>query len=452
MSLFYFIQIITITVSVLLGFFLFGFIGIFLSESKLYKYVVKETDSSKASTKHHPSANLGHKETIKELSKFFDIILPLEFTYRPWYSKFWIRMLEKHPYIAYLAPAEGRENYTAKKWMCMTFELLNVLFIDSIFAPIAAPDADTCGKLTTPSACLRPSSIDLIDPLCEWDEEYNICVFREIEQNMGVIIIAVLIIKLVEFPLMTLCEYLVDQVGSPISSKSAETTHESSAIVISIYSPRPDESPRKDFLGEEHSFTDENELHSAREASRNKESRQALIRLAARLEYLKYYVDVSTVEDEVDHLLTHADFQFKSDVFEDLRYVYNSSNITVQQRNSELFKVVQRARGRSHTVLKELEEKTSQQEKEIYLVKRFIVELLSGVDRWVAERFFFDEVESEISLPYRVFCAVILMLIICGELTYVFLTGVIMGANATRVWLICLAVVVMQGKRQMNSA
>ena len=31
---------------------------------------------------------------------------------------------------------------------------------------------------------------------------------------MGVIIIAVLIIKLIEFPLMTLCEYLIDHVGN----------------------------------------------------------------------------------------------------------------------------------------------------------------------------------------------------------------------------------------------
>ena len=205
----------------LFGFFAFGFLGIFLAG-----YLGKNTNEvapEETPVAHHSEQVMKafmtrekseRKQLSAAVSQFVEVVLPLEFSYRPWYSKFWIRMLEEHPYIAYLAPSEGRENYSAKKWMCLTFELLNVIFIDSIFAPIAAPDADSCGKFTTASACAKPSSIDLIDPLCEWDDDYKICVFRELEQNMGVIIMTVLIIKLVEFPLMSLCEYLVDQVGN----------------------------------------------------------------------------------------------------------------------------------------------------------------------------------------------------------------------------------------------
>ena len=46
-----------------------------------------------------------------------------------------------------------------------------MLFIDSIFAPITTPDAEVCDKRTTAAACLKPSSIDLIDPLCSWNRE-----------------------------------------------------------------------------------------------------------------------------------------------------------------------------------------------------------------------------------------------------------------------------------------
>ena len=433
----------------LLGLFLFGFIGIFFRKIFFERKVVKARNDGNSKVMAADkiidlSVVLGEKNTLQDVSQFFDIILPLEFTYRPWYNKFWIRMLEKHPYIAYLAPAEGRENYTAKKWMCMTFELLNVLFIDSIFASIASPDPEVCGKYATPSSCTEPSSIDLIDPLCEWDEEYNICVFREIGDNMGVIIISVLIIKLVEFPLMTLCEYLINQAGSvPATSR---------AIKVEEYV----DSQEKSFVGIESIHLHQklendviltSDVGSCCTQESVTEARRTLYRLAARLSYLQTNLDTSTVEDEVDHLLTHADFQFKSDVFENLSFIPLRRSTSNELQRRKLVAFVQRARNMSHTVLKELEEKTNQKEKEIYLVKRFIVELLSGVNRWVAERFFFDEVESEISLPYRVFCAVILMLIICGELTYVFLMGVMLGAEATRVWFICLAVVVMQGKR-----
>ena len=177
--------------------------------------------------------------------------------------------------------------------------------------------------------------------------------------------------------------------------------------------------------------------------------RQVLYRLAARLGYLRQQIDEASVEEEVDYLMKHADLFVKSDVIEDLRAALRvKTSVTDSQNRDKLRSKVNRARKMCGTLLRELKEKSGRDEKEIYLVKRFIVELLTGVHRWVAERFFFDEVESEISAPYRAFCAVLLVLIICGELTYVFLTGVGMGAEATRVWFVCLAVVVMQGKQK----
>ena len=439
-----------------------GFVGIFLLEYLEGRQAESSPEikprlfqSERAMGSFKSQSNFERRKTLDNITQFFAVVLPLEFRPRPWYSKFWIRMLEKHPYIAYLAAAEGRENYTAKKWMCMTFELLNVLFIDSIFAPIAAPDAEVCEKLTSASACLKPSSIDLIDPLCSWNREEKSCEFREIEQNLGVIIIAVLIIKLVEFPLMTLCEYLVDQVGNnnivklgideePVSARKQEH------VIV------PNKAELSEIRDLERShimpYSKVVPLVVGIPGPSNTES-EAVFRLAARLRYLQSKIDEVAVEEEVDFLISHADLFVKSDVIEELRTSLPvKSNVADARNRSKLASKVHRAREMSRTVLKELEEKTSRNEKQIYLVKRFIVELLIGVDRWVAERFFFDEVESEISVPYRVFCAVLLMLIICGELTYVFLTGVMMGANATRVWLICLAVVVMQGKRQMSSA
>ena len=209
----------------LLGFFLLGFLGIFFFETYLNKKYPSKHRSSKvedalrakrqlSSQGHGLKAKnvLGSREN--DLAVFFEQILPLEFTQRPWYKKFWLKTLERHPYIGYMAPAEGRLNYRSKKWICMCFELLNIVFVDAIFAPLVAPDAEVCEKFTTATDCLKPSSIDLIDSLCSWNSEDKACEFREIDQNMGVVIITCLMIKILEHPLMTLCEYLVDQVGS----------------------------------------------------------------------------------------------------------------------------------------------------------------------------------------------------------------------------------------------
>ena len=391
------------------------------------------------------------RQTLVNITQFFDVILPLEFTHRPWYTKFWIRMLERHPYIAYLAPAEGRENYTAKKWMCMSFELLNVMFVDAIFAPIAAPDSGVCDKYTTATECLKPASIDLIDPLCSWNSEEKLCEFREIDQNMGVIILSVLIIKLFEYPLMALCEYLIDQVGNNnIQTPVVEGKNKAHEV-----SPGSMASPRHKVIpvaAKVQRVGISGDIENSKVVPYVNVDRQILYRLAARVRNFQRRIDEATIGEEVDYLLTHADLYVKSDVIEDLRWsLIVKTSLKDRKNRDRLLSKVQRARVMSRTVLKEMEEKESRDEKEIYLVKRFIVELLSGVHRWVAEQFFFDEVESEISILYRVICTALLILLIVGELTFIFLTGVGMGANATRLWLICLAIVVMQGMLEFHS-
>ena len=48
-----------------------------------------------------------------------------------------------------------------------------------------------------------------------YNEEEKHCECREIEENMGVIKITFLIIKMAEQPPMRLCDYLIDQAANP---------------------------------------------------------------------------------------------------------------------------------------------------------------------------------------------------------------------------------------------
>ena len=545
------------TVSVLLGFFLLGFLGIFFLESYYAEKFLRKEGENKSDSDAQGSGKMlplgsaneiplsemerkKHSRLIRsskmsaDLSLFFSKILPLEFSYSPWYKKFWLKCLEKHPYIAYLAPTRGRANYRSKKWLGMCFEILNLVFVDSIFAPIASPDAGVCDGYTTAKDCLRPQSIDLTDPLCAWNEEEKKCEFREISENMGVIIITCLVIKILEGPLMLLCEYLVDQAanaGEEEDEADAESErrekrsnnkrsrnsldvseHESmhsmkivpfdiiqtekTELIISEHGPsevsrsakiaplNDEQSPRcevrQPVLAKQRRSTKEaNSLASAMIVQNNSEvepafapARQrrsideiiynsrsaaaldrsaytkALIHLACRLAVQQHRIDNVTVDEEVDAMIRQVDVQFKSDVIDQviIRHKITDKRCLIEKARTLKGKV-ERARMMSRTIIREMAEIDSRDEMEIYLVKRFVIELLDGVHRRVAERFFFDEVEEEISVYFRAFCILLLILIIGGELTYIFLTGIIMGANATTVWFICLSVVVLQGKR-----
>ena len=229
------IQVITLVVIILLIFFAVGFIGLSLTAEIGYSNQMKsmsykrsmydnlkpftfysEAFSRTTLTKDDSYGLLNRSGILisKENAKlFFKSILPLELSLQAWYLKFWIRALEYHPILGLLTPARGRKYFHTTKWLSMSLKVLNILFVNAIFAPIASPSGNTCSKFTSSIECLQPSSIDLIDSLCHWNEALNRCEYVTITENVGVIIITGLIIQIACQPLMIICRYLVSQIA-----------------------------------------------------------------------------------------------------------------------------------------------------------------------------------------------------------------------------------------------
>ena len=574
----------------------------------------------------------------KECAKyFFKHLLPLELSLKTWYAKFWIRALEYHPVLGILAPSKGRKYFHTKQWLFMSLKLLNLLFVDAIFAPIASPSENICSKFKNSIECRQPSSIDLIDSLCQWNDITNSCEFVAIDQNVGVIIITTLIIQLVSQPLLLASQYLVLYIANmkrmnyfqnvyltwsqkmyfnpienfswKITNKSvskndessynddaqriennnkvvheievdnyAHTTRLSKRINSKMISSKGSES---DVIDERYSdieshmrsssaFTvDENKLEimevidptklqqnmitniqsirteivrrtsssdRALDTSRTKEiydnnlchsrmqspsqsdtsddenseneitpisivndrrnrislsldsteeeekvdnvslaecvsspsmpnimmrsienirkfylspsplgsvssqrSKQIrmLIRLAARLRILQCKIDEITIDQEIDFLVNHLDSEYKSEMIE--------YTVHIMRHRNKLPKLIRETRQTSNELLFCMSSIKNDFEKEVYLAKKFILGLLRGVHKLVAQYFLFDEDETEVSVLFGSICFIILLLYVIASLVYVFLAVSSMGQNAAKLWLSCIAIVVFQG-------
>ena len=233
-------------VAILLAFFGVGFIGLSLTES--YSEQIKMTFLAKSDSlpmvapfkmevnTFQSTSAVPTNDTLKYVSKsgvltsklsakyFFKNILPLELSLQTWYSKFWIRALEYHPVLGLFAPSKERKYFHTKQWLFMSLKVLNILFVNAIFAPIASPSENICSKFKNSVECLQPTSIDLIDSLCHWDNAAQSCEYVTITQNIGVIIITTLIIQLVSQPLMLTCRYLVSQITNTVIAKNIHNT------------------------------------------------------------------------------------------------------------------------------------------------------------------------------------------------------------------------------------
>jgi len=95
-----------------------------------------------------------------------------------------------------------------------------------------------------------------------------------------------------------------------------------------------------------------------------------------------------------------------------------------------------KARVRGERIVEALHELESPAEQDIYLLRKFIVESLSGFERRITMRYFFDEgIDANIS-KWKAYCYLFFAVAYVAFLAlYVFLFGVSLGASATEMWL-----------------
>jgi len=206
-----------VTVSALLGFLLFGFLGVFYFERCIRK-ATKELVVKRRRKQKRVSYNK-LRPNLEDIRGLFEDLLPVEFTFRPWYSKFWVKTLEMHPYLAFFGSAKGRSNYHSLKWLIFCGEVVTFVFIDSIIAPLAQADDSTCAAYSTPNTCNNVASIDIVNQLCEWNPQTKTCEYVPPSEAFYAVILTVLVIACVSKPVMMVLEYLLVRAVAPLRNK-----------------------------------------------------------------------------------------------------------------------------------------------------------------------------------------------------------------------------------------
>ena len=202
----------------------------------------------------------------------------------------------------------------------------------------------------------------------------------------------------------------------------------------------------------------------------NKETRiitvPSLMMLAARLTLLQQRLDSSTPEEELEWLLKGSAEIYETDIIDEatttislLHTISGMKTVTVaavDQRAAELTKIhykllqkISQVRKRTEKVIEDLHEMETDEMKEKYLIKKFIVELKKGVYKKVIFRHFFELEEEEdegdsVHWLVRALSVVALICLAFGCLFYILLTGISLGQPTTILWLEVLAIGIVQ--------
>jgi hypothetical protein len=115
----------------------------------------------------------------KKLIKFFNSLLPIEFSGQAWYVRLYHKLLVEHDWLCLVFPFDSSRDYRSVRWLLAMGRALHVLFITTILAGLYFADDGTCEAYHVKSKCLDDRSLNRIDNLCVWDESSDQCSFNK---------------------------------------------------------------------------------------------------------------------------------------------------------------------------------------------------------------------------------------------------------------------------------
>ena len=178
---------------------------------------------------------------LKDPKAFFEGVLPVEFSLRPWYLKLAMRSIYEHPYLAILSLARGKKHFHTKKWIAVGFQFLNIMFVDMIVTPLAAVAETQCSNYESVESCGYGHRLDLGTYICRWNEQTNECVFRDPANSFITYLVLVSIVLIAASPL----DWIMMRIVTICLSKIEERVTQRKRRTVTVASFAVDSLPRQ---------------------------------------------------------------------------------------------------------------------------------------------------------------------------------------------------------------
>ena len=471
------------------------FIGIFgayfkdFNQTKIYREKQKKLEKFK---------NLLNRS--KSIEEFFNDAMPIEYSGQAWWVRWADKIKVDHDWLGVFLPFKPERGSAMKRFAIGCGKVLHFMFVDTILAGLFFVDDGTCGQFTDESSCTFLSALNQLDSLCVWNFDaagyqnattvyggpidfkgndlkpnFESCAFNE--DVMGDFISSLVLVTVLScfiIPLNAFFEYLVNtieglyfqvlekrQQADKIAAAEGVQEHGAGALRM-LHSSKVSN-------GEGEGVNLENERLFVRELFSNETMKTAMLR-AARLGKMQAVMDELTAKEEANLLIAHIDEENLDDklrrvvlhksekhgldfINPAVEYVHGfylkhddhgdseaGAAMVAAERNGHpglIEHTIVKARLRCNDICEILEQLDDEVEQDKYLVRKFVVESLSGFSRRLTSRYFFGDEERRTANWYQGYFYLFFIVIYVIALSfYIFLFGVSLGASATEMWLI----------------
>lgn len=371
-------------------------------------------------------------KSSRTFSGFFESIFPDELRADRWYKGYMHWLFRKHQILSLFYPRfVGRQDfYTAFNYLLAALRVFHYVLISTVVIGIVYPDNGTCEAIHDANECLSQRSVGTSRHLCRWDEYWRYCTFHTPPRgDIFTIILLLAVVTAVSIPLHKLSKFLVRHVASS-HEQGTEKALQKAALLATC--------------GVADYRLDEFQLAQT--------PRSTLLR-AARLDKAQRTMDFVLPEEEAAALVlqgeqdfgrqfSHQIFQHTMDEFsfKKLRYGFTKLDPT------DLLRRVRVARKDAGRIRAELDRLPRDEDKEAFLIKSFVVDYFSGMERSVLRRYFFPHWESaktgRMRALRRMICCILLPAYIVGGIFMIAFFSIPLGSRAAYYWTTVLVLAV----------
>jgi hypothetical protein len=364
---------------------------------------------------------------------FLNQVLPAEYSGKWWLKIFYKKLTVDHSWLCMVLPYNSERDYRTVRWVILMGKVTNYLLIDTLLAYYFFADNGKCESITNKSFCLDPRSIDHLDQLCAWDDLHRSCAFnRNVGNSTLSCLILTTIITILAVPVDQLFVFMVRKVEK---------------LFVWYYVERNGHLQIREKTLNDGVVTDLADLQTL----------QGTLMRGANLMLMQDAIDNVTVEAEAESLmqLFQAKYLDRDSLHElsgafdlnqfvgylyDKRFEIFRRDIHFNARTTrQLAHRLQSCREHAENLSSRLNSLESDNEKNILLIKEFLLASVSSSARRFASQFLYSSKETgSKENPWKavqLVCAVLLVGYIVLANFYIFQYGLDIGAKSNNNWL-----------------
>ena len=414
----------------------------------------------------------------RTVSKFFQSLVPDDFSEDRWYVLFVKQLKAHHMYARFVT-----RNYVSLKkrsalWVMCFGRLANAMFVNTILNVVVIDENRICSSFTRESKCTYARSINTRDSFCVWtpvdDDGGGFCSYNDHGSATSVALIITFLIVIFCIPLDKIVDILVEYciLHTPTRERSEGGGSAGGKDIIF------DDDLSPNYVSQVVLFRQSLHEGAVVDELRNLQTLPSKCMLAARLVKMQLNIGNATTMEELEKLIKEADQLTPSiqntHIFRRLKvlsYIVKSRNNVLSELNAdlesankrtmkpimisskdsklteaelkvEIAKAIVDAHMSGLNMIHSLRDFPSDNDRENYLMKRFVISSLNGFYRVIAPRYLLPDHKISSYFEYSNILLrkwLSMVGIVCyfiGILFYVFLYGGgFVGSGHTRIWL-----------------